>query len=119
MGARISGDEVAEEEAKEADIDSWKPVRLGRSAEAGEEEEDHWGGYQFWYSELLVPLSNWLLVLNSSCNLVVDAARDPRFRDVLWNRVLGRGRAGEAERETLMTSAGIRTGQQRSSDQPL
>ena len=38
--------------------------------------------------EIMTILSHWLLILNSSCNILIYLQKDPKFKAVCWEMIL-------------------------------
>ena len=38
--------------------------------------------------EIMTILSHWLLILNSSCNILIYLQNDPKFKAVCWEMIL-------------------------------
>ena len=52
-------------------------------------EDEFGGGHQppLWM-EIMTILSHWLLILNSSCNILIYLQKDPKFKAVCWEMIL-------------------------------
>jgi hypothetical protein len=38
--------------------------------------------------DFMTIISHWLLILNSSCNILIYLHKDPKFKAVLWEMIL-------------------------------
>ena len=50
-------------------------------------EEDFGPRTPLWM-EIMTILSHWLLILNSSCNILIYLQKDPKFKAVCWEMIL-------------------------------